>query len=315
MTVRVGHIEFLNCYPLYYGLQQRGVLFGDQPVDRPGRPVVEFLPGVPTQLNQMLSTGEIDFGPISSIAYARNHRCLLLSRHVSVSSLGAVESIQLVARKPLKKVRKVALTGQSATAVALLKTLLKLRYQQDVEYEKLEVAVDEGLKTCDAVLLIGDEALAAFHSPPARATCHDLGELWEEWTGLPMVYAVWTAREDFARARGPELGAIERELVECMDYGREHLSEVVESAVDRFPFDRESLTRYFARLRYDFGPENQEGLVRFYELAHQAGELYEVPELRFIDEFAELDLPAVLPAADPADAVPHEGTDEGQAES
>ena len=36
MTVRVGHIQFLNCFPLYYGLQKRGVLVGDQPVDRPG---------------------------------------------------------------------------------------------------------------------------------------------------------------------------------------------------------------------------------------------------------------------------------------
>ena len=38
MTVRVGHIEFLNCFPLYYGLQHMGVLAGDKPVERPGRP-------------------------------------------------------------------------------------------------------------------------------------------------------------------------------------------------------------------------------------------------------------------------------------
>jgi chorismate dehydratase len=201
--------------------------------------------------------------------------------------MGAVESIQLVARVPMEKVRKVALTGQSATAVALLKTLLKLRFEQDVRYGDLKGSLIEALRNYDAVLLIGDEALMAFHSPPSGVAFYDLGKLWQDWTDLPMVYAVWAAREDFARTNGPELRAVETELVECMDYGRERLPEVVESAAGQFPFDRDILTRYFGLLRYDFTAEYQQGLRRFYELAHQAGELDEAPELRFIDEFAE----------------------------
>jgi chorismate dehydratase len=306
MTVRVGHIEFLNCFPLYYGLQHMGVLAGDKPVERPGRPDVEFWPAVPTQLNRMLIEGEIDFGPISSIAYARTHRCLLVSRHVSISSLGAVESIQLLARVPLDKVRRVALTGQSATAVALLKTLLKLRYAQKVEYQRLEGPVEDALKKCDAVLLIGDEALTAFHSPLPGVTYHDLGRLWQDWTDLPMVYAVWAARESFARTHGDELRQVERELVECMDYGRDHLPEVVESAAGQFAFDRESMARYFSLLRYDFTGEYQRGLLRFYELAHQAGELEEVPQLRFIDQYAGSALQAVLDDTDPGAALPED---------
>jgi chorismate dehydratase len=313
MTVRVGHIEFLNCFPLYYGLQQKGVLDGDQPVKRPGRPDLQLLPGVPTQLNQMLCEGEIDFGPISSIAYARNAERLLLSRHVSISSLGAVESIQLVARVPLEQVRKVALTGQSATAVALLKTLLSLRFDQQVQYQQLEGPVEQALQQCDAVLLIGDDGLKALHFPWPGTACHDLGKLWQEWTGLPMVYAVWAAREDFALLHGPELRAVETELVECMDYGRERLPQVVESALGQFPFDRDSLTRYFELLRYDFTPEYQQGLRRFYELAYQAGELDEVPELRFIDEYAGCGIAAVLEDADPGFAVPVDEPDVGAA--
>lgn len=288
MTVRVGHIGFLNCFPLYYGLQQRGALIGDRPVERPGHPQVEFLPGVPTDLNRMLLQGEIDFGPISSIAYARGHKRLVLSRQVSISSLGAVESIQLLARKPLDLVRRVALTGQSATSVALLKTIFKLRLGNQVEYEALTGTIEEAFTRCDAVLLIGDEGLRALYSPPPETECHDLGALWQEWTGLPMVYAVWAAREDFARARGDELRAVERELVECMDYGREHLDEAVDAAAGSFPFDRGDLTRYFKLLRYDFTPEYRAGLRRFYESAHQAGELDEVPALRFIDEVSEV---------------------------
>jgi chorismate dehydratase len=286
MTVRVGHIEFLNCYPLYHGLQQRGVLAEERLVDRPGRPGLEFFPGVPTDLNRMLLAGEIDLGPISSIAYARDHRKLLVSRHVSISSQGAVDSIQLVTRRPLVKVRRVALTRQSATAVALLKTIFRLRLEQEVQYHHLSGSVPAALDEGDAVLLIGDEGLDALHFPIPGTVCHDLGAIWQEWTGLPMVYAVWATREEFARAHGPEVSAAEAELSACMDYGREHPTEVVDAALAGYHYDRDSLNRYFELLHYGFAAEYQKGLLRFYELAHQAGELAEVPELRFIDEYA-----------------------------
>jgi chorismate dehydratase len=286
MTVRVGHIGFLNCYPLYHGLERRGVLAEDRRIDRPGRPGIELVPGVPTDLNRMLVAGDIDLGPVSSIAYARGHRRLLLSRHLSIASLGAVDSIQLVTRRPLDEVASVALTSQSATSVSLLKTMLKLRFGREVVYGPIDGSIPEALARYDAALVIGDQGLEALYFPEPDTTCHDLGALWQEWTGLPMVYAVWAAREDFARTNGAELLAVERELVECMDYGREHLSEVVAGAVGRFRFDHAGLTRYFSVLQYDFPQEYRDGLLRFCELAHEAGELDQVPELRFIDEVA-----------------------------
>ncbi len=306
MTVRVGHIEFLNCYPLYYGFERTGMLADDRRIDRPGKPGVDLLPGVPTDLNRMLVAGDIDLGPVSSIAYARNHRRLLLSRGLSISSMGAVDSIQLVSRRPLDQIRTVALTPQSATSIALLKTILKLRFQQDVSYSELAGPATEALEEHDAVLLIGDQGLEALYFPIPGTNCHDLGALWQEWTGLPMVYAVWAAREDFARSNGAELLAVEEELVRCLGYARDHRSEVVESALGRYRFDRACLTRYFARLRYDFTPEYREGLTRFYDLAHEAGELEEVPRLRFIDEVAAAGPAAGGPGAPAGAAGPGE---------
>lgn len=292
MTVRVGHIEFLNCFPLYYGFEQTGMLANDRHLDLPDRPGVDLLPGVPTALNRMLAAGEIDLGPVSSIAYARNHGRLLLSRRLCISSFGAVDSIQLVGKRPLEKIRTVALSPQSATSVTLLKTILKLRFRQEISYSELAGSAEAALGDHDAVLLIGDQGLEALYFPTPGTTCHDLGALWKDWTGLPMVYAVWAAREDFARTNGAELLAVEGELVRCLDYARGHRSEVVESALGRYRFDRAGLMRYFARLHYDFTPEYREGLTRFYQLAHEAGELEEVPRLRFIDEVLQAPLEA-----------------------
>jgi chorismate dehydratase len=282
MTVRMGHIRFLNCYPMYCGLEQRGHL--DEEGPGPDRPAFELVPGVPTELNRWLVSGEIDLGLISSIAYARNFRHLVISRRVSISSFGAVDSIQLVTRKPLEEIRSVALTTQSATSVALLKTMFKLRFRQEVAYGDLLGTVAQALEEYDAALVIGDQGLEALYFPEPGTTCHDLGAMWMDWTRLPMVYAVWAAREDFARTNGAELVEVEQELIECRDYGRDHLPDVVESALGQYRFNRESLMRYFALLYYGFRDEYQKGLRRFYELAYEAGELEEMPELRFIDE-------------------------------
>lgn len=282
MTVRMGHIRFLNCYPMYCGLEQRGHL--DEEGPGPGRPAFELVPGVPTELNRWLVGGEIDLGLISSIAYARNFRRLVISRRVSISSFGAVDSIQLVTRKPLEDIHSVALTTQSATSVALLKTMFKLRFRQEVAYGDLLGTVAQALEEYDAALVIGDQGLEALYFPEPGTTCHDLGAMWMDWTRLPMVYAVWAAREDFARTNGAELVEVEQELIECRDYGRDHLPDVVESALGQYRFNRENLMRYFALLYYGFRDEYQKGLRRFYELAYEAGELEEMPELRFIDE-------------------------------
>lgn len=272
--VRVGHIEFLNCYPLYYGLGKRSSTTTP----------FELQAGVPTDLNRMLVAGTIDFGPISSIAYALNHRLLALSRRLSISSRGAVDSIQLVCRRPLEELETIALTPQSATSVVLLKTLLRLRYRREVHYSEMRGSPEEELNRCDAVLLIGDQGLEAMYFPLEETIRYDLGVLWNAWTGLPMVYAVWAARADFLRRRSGDLAEVEKELAGAMAYSRGRAAEMVESARGHYRFGRSCLTRYFEVLHYGFEGAYQAGLLRFYQLAHQAGELPEVPALRFIDE-------------------------------
>src|ERR1043165_8406415 len=80
--------------------------------------------GVPTDLNRRLLDGELDLAPISSIEYARHADRLRLLPRLWGASEGAVDSIQLVARKPLEQVRTVAVTQESATSVVLTKVLL-----------------------------------------------------------------------------------------------------------------------------------------------------------------------------------------------
>src|SRR5919198_4985798 len=106
--IRLGRISYVNMAPIFFGLEAD----------------VEEVAGVPTELNERLLTGEIDLAPISSIEYARHASRLRILPRLCVSSEGAVDSIQLVARKPLEQVRTIAVTPESATSVVLTKVLL-----------------------------------------------------------------------------------------------------------------------------------------------------------------------------------------------
>ena len=247
--IRLGRIGYVNMAPVFYRLDAE----------------VEEVVGVPTELNRALLDGEIDVAPISSIEYARHADRLRLLPRLCVSSEGAVDSIQLVSRLPLEQVRTIAVTPESATSVALAKVLLP---------EAEHVPLDE---PAEAKLLIGDAALrSAFEDPTPH---YDLGRLWLERTGLPMVFAVWAAREPVADG----IAELEQALVASLRLARAEPENLAFESSERYGYPPGFLARYFEKLRYRFGPRERAGLYTFLELAHDAELLDEVPELRFVN--------------------------------
>jgi chorismate dehydratase len=164
----------------------------------------------------------------------------------------------------LEQVRTVAVTPESATSVVLTKVLLP---------EAAHVPLGEA---ADATLLIGDAALkSAFEDPTPH---HDLGRLWLERTGLPMVFAVWACPEPVAEG----LAELEQALVDSVLTARAEPEQLAYEASERYGYPAGFLARYFEKLRYRFGPRERAGLLTFLELACDVGELDEVPELRFV---------------------------------
>jgi chorismate dehydratase len=246
--IRLGRIAYANMAPVFFRVDVE----------------YEEVAGVPTELNRRLIAGELDTAPISSIEYARHADTLRLLPRLCVSSEGAVDSIQLVSKLPLEAIRTVAVTPESATSVVLTKVLLP-----DAEH----VPLDE---PAEAKLLIGDAALkSAFEDPIPH---HDLGRLWLERTGLPMVFAVWAAPEPTS----PELPELEEALVASVRAARAEPETLAYEAAERYGYPAGFLARYFEKLRYRFGPRERAGLYTFLELAQEVGELDEVPELRFV---------------------------------
>jgi chorismate dehydratase len=249
-VIRLGRISYVNMAPVFYRLEAE----------------VEEISGVPVELNRKLLGGELDLAPISSIEYARNADSLRILPRLCVSSEGAVDSIQLVSRKPLEQVRTIAVTPESATSVVLTTVLLP-------EAEHVPLGAE-----ADAKLLIGDAALkSAFEDPTPH---HDLGRLWLERTGLPMVFAVWAAPDPVPEG----VAELETALVDSVRLARAEPERLALEASERYGYPAGFLARYFEKLRYRFGPRERAGLYTFLELARDAGELESVPELRFVKD-------------------------------
>jgi chorismate dehydratase len=246
--VRLGRISYVNMAPVFHRLNAD----------------VEEVQGVPTELNAMLLDGQLDLAPISSIEYARNASSLRILPRMCVSSEGAVDSIQLVSSTPFPQIRSIAVTPESATSVVLAKVLLP---------RAIQVPLGED---ADAKLLIGDAALrSAFEDPTPH---YDLGRLWLEKTGLPMVFAVWAAPEPVADG----VAELEHSLVASVRLARAEPGVLAHEASERYGYPAGYLARYFEKLRYSFGPRERAGFYTFLEMARDVGELEHVPELRFI---------------------------------
>jgi chorismate dehydratase len=266
--VRVGRIEFVNCFPLYHHfaaeLAGRGV-------------AATIVEGYPAQLNEMLVDGLIDVALPSSIAFARNASELALLPHVSISAFGAVDSVQLFTRVPLPQVRRIALTEKSATSIALLKVLCR-EWGLDPYFAPRRGSLAEVLADFDGLLLIGDEALHVLRAE-VYPYHYDLGEEWHTVTGLPMVFAVCAVRREFTAARPAAAAAVGAALLASRDECAAHPHETAAAAAQRYDFSQRYLLDYFDKLKFEFTPEYRAGLEEFYRRAVAAGELVVAPDL------------------------------------
>ncbi len=266
--VRVGRIEFVNCFPLYDH-------FAAELAARGAR--ATLVEGHPAALNRLLVEGGIDVTLPSSIAFARHVAALELVPQVSISSLGAVDSVQFFTRVPLESVRRVALTEKSATSVCLLRVLCR-EWGIEPEFAPRRGSLAEVLKDHDGLLLIGDEALHVLRAGFFPYN-YDLGEEWRKATGLPMVFAVCAARRDFVAARPLAAAAVGAALLASRDRCAARPERTAAEAALIYDFSQAYLMEYFDKLKFGFAPQYRAGLQEFYRRAAAIGELESVPDV------------------------------------
>src|SRR4051794_8498193 len=112
--MRVGRITYINCYPVYGGIDRNII-----PLD------AELVDGVPTALNKEMAAGTLDVSVISAVEYARDAKKYLLLPDLSICSDGPVRSVMLFSKRPASELtgRRVLVSRSSMTSVTLLELL------------------------------------------------------------------------------------------------------------------------------------------------------------------------------------------------
>ncbi|MGH3717186.1 MAG: menaquinone biosynthetic enzyme MqnA/MqnD family protein [Micromonosporaceae bacterium] len=260
---RVGHIQFLNCLPLYWGLMRSGALLD-----------VELTKDSPDRLNDLLVAGELDIGPISLVEYLRNADRLLLLPDLAVGSDGPVQSVNLVSTVPPDELHgcRVALGSTSRTGVLLAQMLLEERYAVHPSYLRCPPDLTEMLLEAEAAVLIGDVALrAGLHAAEQDLYLTDLGTAWREWTGLPMVFAVWAVRKEYAETQPGLVKDVHEAFLRSRDLCLDELDEVAAAAARWESIEPDVLAGYFRALDFSLGDRQVAGLREFARRAALGG--------------------------------------------
>jgi chorismate dehydratase len=265
---RVGHIQFLNCLPIYWGLMRSGALID-----------VDLHKDSPERLNAALVAGDLDIGPISLVEYLRHADELLLLPDLAVGSDGPVLSVNLVSTEPLDSLdgRRVALGATSRTGVLLAQMYLESYVGVRPTYFQSPPDLPRMLDEADAAVIIGDVALRAMHDAEQHGwRVTDLGQAWRDWTGRPMVFAAWAVRRDFAAAHPGLVKDVHEAFLRSRELCLTELDDVAEAAARWETLSAPTLATYFRVLDFSLGARQVEGVREF---ARRAAERGAVPPL------------------------------------
>jgi chorismate dehydratase len=240
---------------------------------------VDLHKDTPDRLNAALVDGKLDIGPISLVEYLRHADDLLLLPDLAVSSDGPVQSVNLVSTVDPGKLdgRRVALGSTSRTGVLLARMLLEDRYGVAPQYFCCPPDLTEMLLEADAGVLIGDAALRARYDNDATLIITDLGAAWRDWTGLPMVFAVWAVRRDFAAAQPGVVKDVHNAFLDSRALCLDELDVVAAAAARWEPFTEDMLADYFRGLDFSLGERQVAGLQEFASRAARRGEAPKLP--------------------------------------
>ena len=180
MPTTVACIPNLECEAFYFDMERRGIVLANME---------------PNEVAGALERGEVDAGPVSLLDIDRlTVRASTISGFCVASAIRAPSCV-LLTKTPIGELNgcAIAVSNPDPTALKLLRVLLTQKH--GVSGTTLVGRDDEH----DAIFLTGNQGLRGRRAERGFPMRFDLGEEWQEWTGLPFVFSRWLARDGMER--------------------------------------------------------------------------------------------------------------------
>jgi chorismate dehydratase len=258
--LRIGAVSFLNAKPLIFGLERAAD--------------VDLKLAVPSALLDSLRTAAFDVALLPVIDYQRMPGLRLLTSG-GIGCDGPTLTVRIFSPKPLGQTSLVACDTDSHTSVALARILFAELFDMRPRFIDLDARGDN-IPADAARLLIGDKVIC--DEPTGLKHQMDLGEAWKKLTGLPFVFACWTARPDV------NLGDLPNRLRQAKLDGLANVESIIaEHAVPNGWLAATARRYLLENLKFDIEPIHLDAIRLFHRLAHIHGVLERPPrELEII---------------------------------
>jgi chorismate dehydratase len=202
--IKISAVNYTNSIPFIYGIQNSAIL---QKVD--------LSLDIPSDCAGKLIDGQVDIGLIPVAAVLGLSYWEIVSDYC-IGAVGAVNSVFIFSNCPIEDVEFLQLDPQSRSSNNLARVLLKNYWKLNPDF--ISNSGNYGLSTdpTTAFVQIGDRTFGKAHH---YQYAYDLAEVWQNFTGLPFVFAAWIANKpippDFITEFNAalQLGLNQRELL------------------------------------------------------------------------------------------------------
>jgi chorismate dehydratase len=244
--IRISAVKYANTYPFIYGLTESGfykevILETDHPADCAAK----------------LINNTVDIGLIPVAALPSLKEYYIVSDYC-IGANGNVRTVLLLSNCPFEDIRSIYLDYRSRSSVNLTKVLARNSWNREFKWINTSKAFDFlNIGLNEAVVLIGDQCFEFENSYKYKV---DLANEWKKFSGLPFVFACWTANKHINK------GFIAK-FNKALQFGVNDIDAVVEKFGNTGTIKGEVLKTYLVEnIDYDFNEEKKKALKLFLEL-------------------------------------------------
>ncbi len=241
---KISIVNYYNTTPFLYGLKHKPLQ---------GNHVFEY--DIPSVCAQKLQNKQVDIGlvPVAILPLLSEYHII---SDYCIGANGAVDSVKLLAQKPLEELTHVLLDYQSRSSVTLIQVLNKHFWKKNIEFIPAKEGFEKQIGGATGAVMIGDRTFGL--TSENYAYQYDLALEWKKYTNLPFVFACWVSNTKIDQNFIDEFNA-------SLAFGVNHIAEAVaEKPNNTKGFDAFDYLKN--KISYTLDAEKKTALNKFLEL-------------------------------------------------
>ncbi|MCR8556805.1 menaquinone biosynthesis protein [Mucilaginibacter sp. BJC16-A38] len=239
--IRISAVSYTNTKPFLYGIEHSDIINK-----------IDLSLDMPSDCAQKLIDDKVDIGLIPVVAILSLPRWEIVSDYC-IGASGPVNSVFIFSNCEIHEIKTLQLDPESRSSNNLARVLLKNYWKTD--HQMIENASDYAASNDlhTAFVQIGDRT---FGKKQQYKYVYDLAGEWQEFTGLPFVFAAWVANK-------PIPADFMDEFNRSMKLGLDHRADLLKELPQRADFDLEDYLMH--KLDFDLTADKKKALHLFHE--------------------------------------------------